>query len=1323
MTYISRRLLLTNENGENVEVADTDFFKLNAPLIILGEPGSGKSELVKEYKNNSGSKLYNASSIDTFPTINMEMPPAKTIIDGIDEVTAYGTGATITKILSKLNNHDFPRFVLTCRVVDWQDAVNTSIIQERWNQKPLTGKILPLNDQEIVKFVNANGNGEDGEKFIQEAQRRDVIDLLKNPQNLTLLLKAIQNDGWPDTRFQLYENASLAIIQEHNKKHESLNTGKYATNKLIDTAGFIFAQLLLSGKTSVFIDVKEGSNTSEIIDFVCDDYDESIIRSTLSTKIFRISGNTVLEACHRTVAEFLAAKWLSKALGNHLSLARLESLLYGSNFIVPAALRGLHAWLATLTPKIAERLITRDPYGFFRYGDPSVLDISQSRILLRSLEKIAEIDPYFRSEDWHATFGHGLARLELRDDIIRLIRNPESSYQLSHLIIESIKGDDFSNVITDDLLELLVDISATYIERFTAFEVLAENNTQPDWVEIVEKLRTFGDVESLRIAIEIIQINIKNFSGMIIAGVLNEITEAIDNEDSHHYAGIGSRIEEEMTIQQLEESLQFFSENSHEHNKADEWKFSFLQQRFKKGALPSASVVWSWLKMRESHSYYRSEWDKYSIEYFSQNPKSRQSIQAEAIQTAPDTEALRLTFWKIREASDGLWLRENDFILHMTSLISEKNKYADWHLRWKELVSRIMMHSDFTGSAMNLVREQASKSKILQEQLIYLERPPLRDYEEEERARKLQKELQIKEQARIRHESYEAIKEQLNTGQRIDVLHEVAGAYLGRYNNISGDTPLDRVTTLVGKDLVELVLEGIASASLRNDIPTSQKMTELHAKESKVSFFESILLTYCAILIDRKIHLEELPFSTATSALAACQWGLHFSNDEITPEVQKQLESIVFNDNDSIMNFIRDTIEPYLESNAEYISGLYRVVTEEMFSGVAGELAIQWIIKYEKLSANILHQLLIAIIQHGPREELITLVRERISNDKWNNEEQRHAWFGTAFLLDFEYHNDVLSQYADEGKERLWALRSMIKSDRNQKKYWPKINELQNYFLITKFGTLWPPAEFPSGGSSGDKNPWDASNFIFKRISDLAAILSDQAEGLLKSLQNKSELEGYQNHIKHLIAQQTRDRAEENKKLLPLNRVRKILLQQEPANIDDLQALLIDELNNLQNRVSNSPTNEIAPFWNNDEPHDENYCRDRITEKLTPYMDKYNVRMHTEGSMPNNKRCDLLNTYKMIDLPIEIKGQWHSDIWTAATEQLLNYTREYRADGRGIFLILWFGYLGANNSKNPHGWRGQKLPKSLDELHKILSTRYANISEKTKIFVLDLSNH
>ena len=168
----------------------------------------------------------------------------------------------------------------------------------------------------------------------------------------------------------------------------------------------------------------------------------------------------------------------------------------------------------------------------------------------------------------------------------------------------------------------------------------------------------------------------------------------------------------------------------------------------------------------------------------------------------------------------------------------------------------------------------------------------------------------------------------------------------------------------------------------------------------------------------------------------------------------------------------------------------------------------------------------------------------------------------------------------------------------------------------------------------------------------------------------------------------------------------------------------MDELEDLQSRIRNGTTNDILPFWNGtngDTPHDENYCRDRIASPLSLILERYNVHASPEGAMPDSNRCDLLYSHDLMNLPIEIKGQWHDEVWTAVGEQLQNYTREYHSDGRGIYLVLWFGYLGANHPKNPHGWQGQRLPKTLDEMKALLTQKCEGVSEKTKVMVLDLS--
>lgn len=529
-----------------------------------------------------------------------------------------------------------------------------------------------------------------------------------------------------------------------------------------------------------------------------------------------------------------------------------------------------------------------------------------------------------------------------------------------------------------------------------------------------------------------------------------------------------------------------------------------------------------------------------------------------------------------------------------------------------------------------------------------------------------------------------------------------------------------RIAELSGEKIASIALEAFSVCIAESEIPTAKEITEAHV-ENKSYRIEEVLVANCANELENKRSLTHLSPGVAASALACCRWNLSF-RDSYTSNVQDELEKLVFTDINSKEAFVRDTIEPYLSRNSESeigpILGLDRLVKEEAFSGIAKTLAVEWVEKYSQLSLHTLRELLSCAIRYSP-DEAIRLTRKRITEQQWNDESRRDVWMSTAFLIDFDYHRETLNAYASESADHIWSLKEIVLAEHGGHESWPTINAPQNHFLITQFGSRWPSTNAPAGTNFGDHHAWDAHEFICRRIDNLAVDLSDEAESLLRTLITAEGLDGYQQRIKHAHRQQVRSRSESKKAPLPIQHVKKILLQKEPTGHADLQAFVLDELDLLQRRIQNGSTNDVLPYWKDDVPHGENYCRDRIAFALGPYLERYNIRAHTEGTMQNNTRCDLLCTHDQIDVPIEIKGQWHNEIWKAAETQLGDYQKHYRSNGRGIYVVLWFGYA-KNGKKNPYGGTVTKPPRTLSSMEEMLAKTYDDITDMTKIFVLDL---
>lgn len=176
--------------------------------------------------------------------------------------------------------------------------------------------------------------------------------------------------------------------------------------------------------------------------------------------------------------------------------------------------------------------------------------------------------------------------------------------------------------------------------------------------------------------------------------------------------------------------------------------------------------------------------------------------------------------------------------------------------------------------------------------------------------------------------------------------------------------------------------------------------------------------------------------------------------------------------------------------------------------------------------------------------------------------------------------------------------------------------------------------------------------------------------------------------------------------------------------------MVLDFLDKLQQEMHSTDTDNYLRFWNensNSKPKDpkkENSCRRYLAEKLKDKYQAQGVQINSEALASDDNRVDIRLSYhdaeKNLNLPIEIKCNSSRELWTAIHQQLITqYTNEPNTQGRGVYLVLWFGveYYAKITPKD-----GGNKPKTAAELQtRLVATMTPEQQKLIDVFVLDVS--
>lgn len=1028
--------------------------------------------------------------------------------------------------------------------------------------------------------------------------------------------------------------------------------------------------------------------------------------------------------------------------GDPLTLSKCIPII-APNSTVRDELRGLLGWMAAVGNTPIERMaIELDPYAVLANGDPSQLEHSSKRLLINQLKEMAASDPYFRRGDFWRRFSvAGFFTQEVMEEVKPILSEGGDGH-LRDLILELLTGASATQNVTEELRRILLSPEESENTRFLASRCLlnlASHDHRADLAALISE----ASHTSLELATGIIEtLGPKSFERIYLADFFRVCAKLFPGHQEQSERVIGARyfVKKFIECLDLPSLVWLLDELTREltckcgkeayecdcRNGISKITGSMLDRYFTLTDPPyDPKRIWQWVSELNFHEQKNADQSK-AVEMLQKNRDLRRGIIAHAFGELTDREEILAKRDRLGwHAHSGLHFQAGDDKFLVDLAFETDNPSL-----WASFIPKHLFHPNSVERTRNSFRRHVRKQALAKPSFMREWAAANRteaQFQRENRFRRLKRTRRIKRRQNkrdeIRSSNIEFIlknRELVESGQHWKSLHHFAQTILITSKNLNQEYGDETIVRTALRNCLNFIAP---------DIPDLLKLAELQCASQSLHS-ETILYAACLEIFRAEGSLESVELRLLKALRTNIYMGYAAVAKEEREALKAEIDRLIFPNTDSAEAFLRQYVEPQLakEGCSHPQIGLLR--TEDVFNHLRADISIEWLRRFDRLSLGPLDTLFEIAAQYGNRDNLKKIILDRCAElmswwpsptDVEEIENKRKFWLVRAwyFLKDTpEEYWDWLK--VDKNTLLLFNARSGH-MNLSEHPYWPKLTSTKVEAILDAFVDHWPKVDLPTHQSSESPEKENAYRFLTEVIWNINSDNPDKAIPVLRRLLANPRVADLHGNLKTIYASQIRKKALRDFEPPTPWEIVDQLDRDEIVTTEGLRQLALQELRDFQRAIDGGEFNSADRFYEKGDRLDEIRSTEIIAERLNLRLEPQGISVTPEHQLKGANRSDFTVT-KVIHgrrrlLVTEVKGQWHKELYTAASSQLSErYSIHPDAEQQGIFLVIWFGtWEKVAGRKNHKIGSAQELKRSIEAK---LCSELAGLID---VFVLDVS--